>query len=195
MREMRAGLLADLWYRNLCFYLALNFQGVEGEIFAYPPPGAPASGAQLYLWYSWGMSAPYQGGCACGAVRFELAAEPMAFALCYCRDCQYAAGGPPSHGLFVNRTDVSVTAGNDRIKPYEKAADSGNMTFRSFCADCGTHLFAGNEGRPATMLVKIGAMDDQTAWPKPQLAVWTCSTQPWHDVDPDIPQYEKAFTE
>jgi hypothetical protein len=34
------------------------------------------------------MSEPYAGGCACGAIRYEIAAEPMAANDCQCRDCQ-----------------------------------------------------------------------------------------------------------
>ncbi|RYZ47877.1 MAG: aldehyde-activating protein, partial [Proteobacteria bacterium] len=38
------------------------------------------------------MSMSYQGGCACGAIRYEISAEPLASVDCYCRDCQKESG-------------------------------------------------------------------------------------------------------
>ena len=33
----------------------------------------------------------YTGGCACGAIHYEIAAEPAMAGICQCRDCQRAA--------------------------------------------------------------------------------------------------------
>lgn len=32
------------------------------------------------------------GGCACGAIRYECTAEPVAAMHCQCRDCQHSSG-------------------------------------------------------------------------------------------------------
>jgi hypothetical protein len=32
------------------------------------------------------------GGCACGAIRYEISAEPLAMNHCQCRDCQRKSG-------------------------------------------------------------------------------------------------------
>jgi hypothetical protein len=34
------------------------------------------------------MPAPFSGGCACGAIRYECSAEPIVMGNCHCRDCQ-----------------------------------------------------------------------------------------------------------
>ncbi len=34
------------------------------------------------------MSEVYTGGCACGAIRYEISAEPVVMNDCQCRDCQ-----------------------------------------------------------------------------------------------------------
>ena len=45
------------------------------------------------------MSEAYTGGCACGAVRYEIPAEPMVMADCQCRDCQRRSG--TGHGSYL----------------------------------------------------------------------------------------------
>jgi hypothetical protein len=38
------------------------------------------------------MSQAYTGGCACGAIRYEISVEPIFQAECQCRDCQRMSG-------------------------------------------------------------------------------------------------------
>lgn len=139
------------------------------------------------------MSPPYPGGCACGAVRFDVTKEPMAAVICHCRACQYASGGGPAYALALSCEDVTFSKGEDLVRAFETPSDAGNAVFRSFCGDCGTPLFGRNEGRPGFMTVRLGALDDPS-WAKPVIAIWTSSAQPWTPVDPDIRNYEKNYT-
>jgi hypothetical protein len=45
------------------------------------------------------MSEAYAGGCACGAVRYEISSESVAMAGCQCRDCQRKSG--TGHGSYL----------------------------------------------------------------------------------------------
>ena len=45
------------------------------------------------------MSEAYTGGCACGAVRYEISGEPMFMNDCQCRDCQRKSG--TGHGSYL----------------------------------------------------------------------------------------------
>ena len=38
------------------------------------------------------MPQKLSGGCACGAIRYEWAADPLIMMNCHCRDCQKASG-------------------------------------------------------------------------------------------------------
>ena len=100
------------------------------------------------------------GGCRCGAIRYTLAAEPLATRLCWCRDCQYWALGNAAVNIVVPRAAVAVS-GSPR--GWESEADSGNRMRRSFCADCGTQLFSESSGNPLNMVIRVGTLDDARA--------------------------------
>jgi len=75
------------------------------------------------------------GGCQCGAVRFTLSAGPARGGICHCRMCQRATGNAFAPLLLIP---------GDRVKwhgaqPREWA--SSNISWRGFCAECGTPLY------------------------------------------------------
>ncbi|MDB5516133.1 MAG: aldehyde-activating protein [Tardiphaga sp.] len=45
------------------------------------------------------MSEVYTGGCACGAIRYEIPTEPLVMNHCQCRDCQRKSG--TGHGSYL----------------------------------------------------------------------------------------------
>jgi hypothetical protein len=55
------------------------------------------------------MKIPFTGGCMCGAIRYECAAEPIAMGLCHCRDCQYATGSAFAAALISLCSAVTIT--------------------------------------------------------------------------------------
>ena len=133
------------------------------------------------------MTHPFSGGCMCGAVRYESSAEPLAFVMCHCRDCQYASGGQPAAVVVLPKGAVKLTKG--KIKEFTKAGESGKKVTRQFCADCGTPMFSVPEENPIS-IVKAGTLDDPS-WLKPSITIWTKSAQPWAHIDKGIPAFEK----
>lgn len=45
------------------------------------------------------MNKPYTGGCACGAIRYEISTDPVMMNDCQCRDCQRDSG--TGHGSYL----------------------------------------------------------------------------------------------
>ena len=81
------------------------------------------------------MSSGFSGGCHCGAVRYECAADPFMVAYCHCRDCQYAAGGGASTVIIAPRAGVTVSQGE--TTDYSVVSESGSAVTRRFCGTCG----------------------------------------------------------
>jgi len=129
------------------------------------------------------------GGCLCGQIRFDVNMDTFLTLRCHCRDCQYVSGGEPAAVVAVPADSVRVALGAPRV--FRSSADSGAGVYRSFCENCGTPLFAGNELHPETVAIKIGSLDDPSRF-TPAYHIWTSSAQPWHHIDAAKPAFLKS---
>ncbi|PIE07173.1 MAG: hypothetical protein CSA74_08580 [Rhodobacterales bacterium] len=127
------------------------------------------------------------GHCACGAVRFETTAEPMAVGACHCTDCQKASGGGPNYVALIPRDAFRVTRG--AAKAYVAKGGSGKDVRRWFCPDCGTPLWSEPADQPF-YTVKLGAFDGQDL--VPAMHVFTASAPEWHPIDRSKPCFERG---
>jgi hypothetical protein len=128
------------------------------------------------------------GGCLCGAVRYEITGAEQIALSCHCRDCQYIAGGAPSHAMVVLSKDLTVTKGE--AEEYWSLSARGNRVARLFCGRCGTPLFGKNEKHLQYLAVKPGSLDDPSGF-RPQANIWTQSAQPWHHLDAAMPRFKR----
>ena len=98
------------------------------------------------------------GGCLCGAVRFEIAADaPLGVRQCWCRVCQYLGAGSGTVNAIFAKDAVTVSG---PLTDYVSVADSGSVMHRRFCAECGTPVFSEAEPRPHQIIVRVGTLDD-----------------------------------
>ena len=51
----------------------------------------------------------HKGGCACGAVRYEISADPVVSVQCQCRDCQRATGSGHVNAMAFPEDAVRLT--------------------------------------------------------------------------------------
>ena len=101
-----------------------------------------------------------QGGCHCGAIRYEAEGEPITHALCHCGDCRRHAGAPMVGWTMYLKEHVRVTKGSPKVYASSK---SGR---RHFCGDCGTGLLYFNEEfLPGIVDIQSGTYDDPSAIP------------------------------
>lgn len=131
------------------------------------------------------MAAPFSGGCACGAIRYECAAEPLLFLNCHCRDCQRETGSAFAPILAVPKTAFTITHGSPQY--FALTADSGQTTKRAFCAACGSPLFGLPGSVPDLVTIRVGSLDDPSEF-RPSQDIYTASAQPWDSMDPALPK-------
>jgi hypothetical protein len=132
------------------------------------------------------MRLPLTGGCQCGAVRYEIKAEPLTLYACHCTECQRQSGSAFALSLAVSR-DAVVVRGTPAT--WRRELESGRVIWCLFCGGCGTRLLHNPERNPRASIVKPGTLDD-TKWLKPVGHIWTRSAQSWVDIPRDTVNYE-----
>ena len=120
------------------------------------------------------MSQHYQGGCRCGAVRFEVQGEPLQVGLCHCTDCRRETGSTFLYYADWPRERFSVTG---HYATYEG---------RSFCPQCGAPLFHLSDAHAEIVL---GALDQAPANLIPTREGWIKRREPWLAPVPGAGQF------
>jgi len=118
------------------------------------------------------------GGCVCGAVRYEVAAEPYGAAVCHCRTCQRVHGAPMVAFFSARKADVRLTGELGEIR----TSDHG---IRRFCRACGTHIVFDDSRYPDEIDIATTTLDDP-APVAPRFHIWTRSQLPWVKLGDDL---------
>ena len=134
------------------------------------------------------MKRPIEGGCACGAVRYESRAEPIATLKCHCGDCQRISGSPHVCAVLFPADAFQFTRG--RPKYFCTSSETGGLHKRGFCGECGSRLTGGEspDGSTGFVGVNVGSLDD-ASWFRPQMELWIRDAQPWDPPLAGVPQF------
>lgn len=127
----------------------------------------------------------FEGGCACGGLRYQCSSAPVSIVNCHCRDCQRAGGAGYSPTVVMSRAAFRITQGEPKV--FESSVESGNTARRAFCAACGSPLFASSSARAEFLGIRAGSLDDPS-WFRATADVWAESAQPWDAMDPTTPK-------
>lgn len=133
------------------------------------------------------MNRSYSGGCACGAVRYELRSEPYDAGWCHCRTCQLNSGAPAMVFASVKSGDLVFTAGEDKVKSFA----SSSFGHRLFCGECGTPLAMEANHQPETIDFSVATLDDPDAV-TPGFHIFHASRIGWFEVADDLPRHDRS---
>lgn len=132
-----------------------------------------------------------EGGCVCGAVRYECVGEPVLAAHCHCRDCQKSSGAAMATVFAVPKAAFRKLQGVTAT--YRYIGDTGGAVLRHFCPQCGAPLFSDVASMPELQFVRAASLDDP-ARIAPSLHVYCDSAQPWGLVEDGLPRFGKMPT-
>ena len=128
-----------------------------------------------------------EGGCYCGAVRYKAEGDPLFKGQCHCRECQYISGGSANVTMAMPDAGFRYTKGD--AAAFQRS-DLENPVTREFCGECGPHILARPPGMPAVFL-KVGTLDDPSVFEGPQMAIFLCDKQPFHQIPEGVPTFER----
>jgi hypothetical protein len=65
----------------------------------------------------------YRASCHCGAVRYEVSADPVDAKICHCRTCQTLHGAPMQWAAIFHKRHVRMTRGIEHLRFYSDTLD------------------------------------------------------------------------
>ena len=133
------------------------------------------------------MSETYTGGCACGAIRYEISTEPLFMNHCQCRDCQRKSG--TGHGSYLTFPSVGVKREGEATH-WDIVADSGNVKTRAFCPTCGSPVYLTFSAMPDIFTVHAASLDDPGRF-KPHVVTYGVRGYAWDHIDPALTKFDK----
>jgi hypothetical protein len=140
------------------------------------------------------MPAPFSGGCSCGAIRYECAADPLITLNCHCRDCQRASGS--AYAALLNVPIAAFTLTKGTLKYHRVTGESGNTLDRGFCPECGSPVvIRGQRASSLGLIVLWAASLDDPSWFRPVMDIFVVSAQPWDYLNPALRKFERTPTD
>lgn len=115
---------------------------------------------------------PWDGGCRCGKVRFQISAPPLLSAACHCTGCQRMASSAFSLSLAIPTHGFDVIAGEPIVGGLYGA------TQHYFCPHCMSWIYTHPEGLDELVNVRATMLDD-CSWFVPFTEFWTQEALAW----------------
>jgi hypothetical protein len=131
---------------------------------------------------------PLTGSCACGAVRIAVTAAFRTAGHCHCTRCQRRSGALWSTNAVVEASAVQVLDGAEHVRTW---SPPDGMP-KSYCAQCGGHVFGGAPGGEGWVGVRMGALHGDPGI-RPQWRQWLEAAPDWALVPDDgLPRFERG---
>lgn len=131
------------------------------------------------------------GGCACGAVRYEISGEPIFVNNCHCTLCQKQTGSTSVVNMFLETERLSQLSGETTRHVVKSGSGKDHVIVR--CAACGTALWSfyprlGELGAG----IRAGTLDDPGSV-TPDAVIFTASKMPWVTLPEGLPHFEASY--
>ena len=131
--------------------------------------------------------ATFEGGCACGAVRYRLTSGPMIVHCCHCRDCQRQTGGAFAINALIESDRIEMLHGAPAA--ISMPTDSGRPHDIYRCETCATALWSDYGRRPQLRFVRATTLDDPQAL-APDVHIFTRSKLTWVGLPAEVPAFD-----
>jgi hypothetical protein len=119
----------------------------------------------------------YDGGCACGGVRYRLKREPMFVHCCHCTSCQTETGSAFVINALIESAQVEPLKGAPDPLMTPSESGRGQQIWR--CPECHVALWSNYGGaKDILRFVRVGTLDEPAAI-EPDIHIYTRSKLPW----------------
>lgn len=135
------------------------------------------------------MSHMREGGCACGAVRYRLTADPLFVHCCHCLNCQRQTGSAFVINILIEADNVEISQGDLQMVGVPRSGGKKQEIWR--CPECQIALFS-QYTSPSVRFVRAGTLDDPASV-APDVHIFTRSKLPWVGIPADVPGFDVYY--
>ena len=139
----------------------------------------------------------YEGGCACGHVRYRMTSKPLFVNCCHCRRCQRQSGSSFALNALIETDRVRLLEGTVEKVTVPSPSGKGQNIFR--CPKCRVAVWSsyaalGSLGDLGEVIhfVRVGTLDEPDKIP-PDAHIFTSSKQPWVVLLQDVLAVEHFY--
>ena len=119
----------------------------------------------------------FEGGCACGTIRYRMESKPLFVHCCHCSWCQRETGTSYALNAMIEADRVTILQGEPKMILTPSNSGKGQKIWR--CPDCSIALWSNYAGAGDRLdFVRVGTLDDAYRLP-PDIHIFTASKQPW----------------
>ena len=130
------------------------------------------------------MQAPtVEGGCLCGAIRFELALPTSFCVHCHCSMCRRNHGAGFVTWTGVPKQQLKLLKGEKSLVDY-RSSEHGT---RGFCKRCGSTLFCESTRHPELIDIVLASLDGPIER-EPQAHIYFDTHVDWMPLDDTLPR-------
>ncbi len=137
------------------------------------------------------MSDTFEGGCACGALRYRMRSGPMFVHCCHCTDCQRQTGTAFVLNALIEADRVELMSGE--VRPSAMPTDSGRPHSVFRCPECGTAVWSEYGGLAKLRFVRVGTLDEPGRL-APDVHIYTRSKLAWVGLPEGVPAFEAYYS-
>ena len=130
-----------------------------------------------------------EGGCACGAVRYRLASEPLFVHCCHCLNCQRQTGSAFVVNVLIEADRVELLEGEAEPVAVPRSGGKEQKIWR--CAVCQIALYS-EYNSPRVLFVRAGTLDDPSSV-APDVHIFTRSKLPWVTLPETVPAFNVYY--
>ena len=125
------------------------------------------------------------GSCHCGVVAFEISGPITGFEHCHCQTCRKIHGTVYGSSAVVAKRDFHLRQGEGKLAKYHSSPGK----VRHFCSNCGSHLFAAEEGSE-DFILRMGMLDPGHGL-RPEAHIYVEDKPEWYEILDSLPQYRE----
>lgn len=143
--------------------------------------------------YNAGMSAErFEGGCACGEIRYRMESRPMYVHCCHCYWCQRESGSAFALNAIIEADRVTLLTGKPEKVLIPSNSGKGQIFWR--CSSCKIALWSNYAGAGDKIhFLRVGTLDQPERVP-PDIHIYVNSKQPWVILPEGLPAMPEYYS-